>query len=171
VPVPQPIVFTRIALNQLHVEQLPDGSVAIYDERTQSVHSLNSSAAVVWEACAKGATVEQVRAALSRHFGLPVDQDHAWTAIQRLQEAELVTSDAPLAAPPVAEMARRSALKTIGAVGGIALPLVLTLTASQQRAYAATAVSGTTTPAPTTTLFFIPPLTTTSIFIPIIPIP
>jgi hypothetical protein len=31
-----------------------------------------------------------LRTALSRHFGSPVDRDVAWTAIERLQEAELV---------------------------------------------------------------------------------
>jgi len=140
-----------VVVGQVNAERLPDGSVAIYDERSKSVHSLNPSAAVAWEACAQGATVEQVRAALSQHFGSLVDRDVAWTAIQRLQEAELVMSDAPLAAPAV-DLARRSALKSIGALGAMALPVVLTLTASEQRAYGLIGASVTTTPAPTTTL-------------------
>ncbi len=141
--------FTRVVAGELHTERLPDGSVAIYDERSKSVHSLNRSAGIAWDACAQGATVEQVRQVLERHAGSPVDLEVAWTAMHRLQEAELVISDAPLAAPAV-DLARRSALKSLGTFGAAAIPVVLTLTASEQRMYALQAVSGTTPPPGTT---------------------
>jgi hypothetical protein len=144
------IVFTPVLLSGLHAEKLPDGSIALYDERTKSVHSLNPSAAVAWDTCANGATVIQVGEALTRHFGTPISLDVAWAALERLQQAELILSDAPVSAP-VVDLARRSALKTIGTMGGVALPLVLTLTASEQHALAQGAASATTTRAPTTT--------------------
>jgi len=134
--------FFQTDLTCLAVEQLPDGSTAIFDERSKSVHSLNPSATVVWRACASGATLPQIMAALTDRFGGPVDVEIADQAIAELQQAKLIESNIPTAgAVPVAgavmEMGRRSILKRVGSLGAIAVPVVLTLTAAEQRGYAA----------------------------------
>jgi hypothetical protein len=144
-------VFAQADAAQLHIERLSDGSIAVVDQRSKSVHSLNPTAALAWDACAKGATVEQVRAALQDHAGSPVSLDVAWSAIQTLQRAELLETETALSAG-LADPGRRSTLKTIGVLGGLVAPVVLSLTASQQKAYAQAVGSGTTTVAPTTTI-------------------
>ena len=140
-------VFSQKDVSRLTVEQLPDGSTAIFDERSKSVHSLNPSATVVWRACASGATLTQIMAALDHHFGTPVDLDVAASAIGKLQQAELIESDTPVA-DVVVNMDRRSMLKSVGSLGALAVPVVLTLTAAEQRAHAAAVGFSGTTGAP-----------------------
>ena len=140
-------IFRQVT-ERLTVEKLTDGSTAIFDERSKSVHSLNPSATIVWNACAEGATLSQIAAILAQN-SIPSDEQTAMQAIVQLQQAELVTAETPIAGMPI-DMGRRSMLKSVGSLGAIAVPVVLTLTSTEQRAYAQQAVSGTT-PAPTTT--------------------
>jgi len=133
-------IFSQTNLASLAVEQLPDGSTAIFDERSKSVHSLNPSATVVWRACASGATLAQIMTALAAHFGAPVDAEVANHAIAQLRQSKLIEPNTPAAVPvagAVMEMGRRSILKRVGSLGAIAVPVVLTLTAAEQRGYAA----------------------------------
>jgi len=142
--------FFQTDLTCLAVEQLPDGSTAIFDERSKSVHSLNPSATVVWRACASGATLPQIMAALADRFSGPVDAEIANHAIAQLQQSKLIESKTPEIVPvagAVMEMGRRSILKRVGSLGAIAVPVVLTLTAAEQRGYAIN-TSSTTRPIP-----------------------
>jgi len=148
-------IFSQPNSPSLVVEQLPDGSTVIFDERSKSVHSLDPSATVVWRACAAGATLPRIVEALAAHFGAPVNVEVASNAIAQLQQAKLIESGAPTAvAVPVAgavkDLGRRSILKGVGSLGALAVPVVLTLTAAEQRAYAVPvqAGSGTTTTRP-----------------------
>lgn len=95
--------------------------------------------------------MSQLLAALTAHYGSPVSTETALHALAQLEAASLIESDARTAAP-VSGLDRRSILKSIGTAGAVAIPVVLTLTGAEQRAYAQAAGSGvTTTPAPTTT--------------------
>lgn len=142
--------YTQIGFGCLDIETLADGSTAIFDQRSKSVHSLNASATAVWEACAKGATMPQLLAALTARYGSPVGPETVVHALAQLEAADLIESDARVAAP-VSGIDRRSMLKSIGTAGAVAIPVVLTLTGAEQRAYAQAAGSVVTTPAPTTT--------------------
>jgi len=147
-------LFVRCGGEAILAEKLADGSTAIFDQRSKNVHSLNPSATVVWETCAGGATLVQIQAALERRFGAPVDFEVAEHAVAQLRQSGLIESDEPVAGA-IIDQGRRSLLKTAGAIG-LALPVVLTLTATEQRAYAASVISTTappptSTPAPTTT--------------------
>ncbi len=144
-------IFSQAGVESLTIERLSDGSTAIVDNRVKSVHSLNPSATLVWEACARGATVEQIREAIEAQSGSPVDAEVIHQALAQLQRANLIESASPVSAEAI-DLSRRSLLKRAGTAGAFAIPVVLTLTATEQRAYALQAISGTTTPAPTTTL-------------------
>jgi hypothetical protein len=148
-------VFSQVGVESLSIERLSDGSTAIVDNRVKSVHSLNPSATLVWEACAKGATTAQICKAIEAKSGSPADAEVIYHALAQLQRANLIESESPISAENI-DLGRRSMLKRAGAAGAIAIPVVLTLTAAEQRAYAFQSGSGTTTPAPTT-----PPPTTT----------
>lgn len=142
-------VYVRAGDHSLAVEKLSDGSIAIFDQRSKSVHSLNVSAAVAWEACATGATLQQIAAALAEQFGVTGGEDLAHTAIEQLSRANLIVSELPAVQSAVG-VDRRSMFKAIGTVAAAAAPVVLTLTASEQRAYAAisASVAQTTRPVP-----------------------
>jgi hypothetical protein len=148
-------VFSQVGVESLSIERLSDGSTAIVDNRVKSVHSLNPSATLVWEACANGATAAQIGKAIEAKSGSPVDAEVVQLALAQLQRANLIESEAPISAEAI-DLGRRSLLKRAGAAGAIAIPVVLTLTAAEQRAYAFQSISSTThppttTPAPTTT--------------------
>ncbi len=140
-------LFSQVDPSLLAVEKLADGSTAIVDERTKTVHSLNPTAALVFEACAQGVSLEQIIAALELHAGHAVAPEVALEAISQLGAANLIASDAPMPLAAI-EQDRRSVLKAIGTFGAVALPVVLTLTAAEQKAYAQGAGSRTTTRPP-----------------------
>jgi PqqD family protein of HPr-rel-A system len=135
---PDPI-FRQSGTESLSIERLPDGSTAIVDNRSKSVHSLNPSATLVWEACAEGAAFAEIHAAVEQQAGVAVDAELIRQALAQLQRVNLIESPsalAPSAAMDNVDLGRRSLLKRAGAAGAFALPVVLTLTAAEQKAYA-----------------------------------
>jgi hypothetical protein len=134
------IRYAQVASTDLAVEKMGDGTTAVLDRRSMSVHSLNASASVVWEACGRGATLTQVRRALELQCGRPVEEEIAVGALAQLEQVKLIASDSAL--PAVINSGRRSAMLRLAAAAGIAVPVVLTLGASEQRAFAFVAASG-----------------------------
>jgi hypothetical protein len=123
-------LFFQTGVESLDIDWLPDGSVAIFDRRSKSVHSLNRSATILWEACASGATMHQLTEALDGRLGVVGVENEIADWIDQMRQLDLIVSQASV---PVAgaEPRRRSLLAAIGGV----LPVVLTLTAAEQRAY------------------------------------
>jgi hypothetical protein len=124
----------RISSADIAVEKLPDGSTAIFDAATKTVYSLNATAAAAWEACGDSATLAQIIASMQQSFNPAVTDEIAWEAVSQLQDKGLVSIATPYSGPT-----RRSALATAGA---LLAPLVLALTAAEQKAHAAIAISG-----------------------------
>ena len=143
--------YYRAKTDSLLIERLADGCVAIFDRSSRSLHSLDASASAVWEACAEGATLAEIAGALEEHFARPVEDEVLRSAIRQLQGAKLITSDEPLAAPPLV-IHRRGLLRTFGAV----VPGVLTF--AGQLTAGGVPVTTTAAPLPTT----VPPATTTA---------
>src|SRR5262249_11811979 len=112
----------------------------------KSVHSLNSSATLVWQACAPGATFGQICEFVDGKSGVAADPAIIRQALAQLQRANLIESESPISVENI-DLGRRSMLKRAGAAGAVAIPVVLTLTAAEQRAYAFQSASGTTTTA------------------------
>lgn len=135
-------MFSQV--KSLTIDRLSDGTTAILDNRVKSVHSLNRSATLVWEACANGATMTQIHETVQAKLGYSVEAEMVHQALAQLQRANLIESESPVPEYNVPEcnidQGRRSLLKRAGA---IAVPVVLTLTASEQRAYALLAASTT----------------------------
>jgi hypothetical protein len=159
----QTSLFFQTGAGSLDIEQLPDGSMAIYDRRSKSVHSLNRSASILWEACARGATMPQLTEALNARLSIGAVEDDVASWIDQMRQLDLLVSEAAMPAP---EPKRRSLLALLGGT----LPVVLTLTAAEQLAYSkqsagsegggfTTTFGATTTSAPHTTTFM---MTTTS---------
>ena len=148
--------FRRRMGDRFVAERLPDGSLAIFDAEVEAVHSLNESATLVLEACEGSATVRDVVAVLERCTGQAVTAQTALEILQRFEAAELVVREQ-------ATVSRRSLLRTaaMSSAAALALPTLLTLTASEQRLHAQVAGSPTTTATPTTPTTTLAPTTTT----------
>jgi len=119
-------------------EQMPDGSIAIFDPQSKNSYFLNARAAAAWEACREPANA----ASVARRMGVSVET--ALAALAELEAKHLVEA-CPLAASEAglsdvaALAARRRMLQTIGAAAGA---VVLALTAAEQKAYAFQGGSG-----------------------------
>ncbi|MCE5310254.1 MAG: hypothetical protein LLG20_21675 [Acidobacteriales bacterium] len=120
-----------IAKNQnLLIENLPDGSVAVFDAESRAVHALNAQAAAALRACGQHSTLPAIALAMSRELQTRADDAAALEALAQLEASGLVQCVGREKA--AAEPSRRS----IFGVAAAALPVVLTLTAAQQKAYA-----------------------------------
>ena len=146
------IEVLRSKSSELIVQTLPDGSTAIFQVPTKNVYSLNPSAAAAWEACAAATTLPQIATVMSRRLNAPVTEDLAHEAISELAAAGLVT----VTPGESLGTSRRDLLKQ---VAGVAIPVVLVLTGTEQRAHAqgAASVPPTTPPGSTSTSTTPPP--------------
>ena len=125
----------RIRSENLIVQQLPDGSRLLSDHNKQTITALNATAGAAWDACGSASTVAEVTEKMQRSLDAAVSEELAALAISELEAKNLVkASGAPLA---------DSRRKFIWQAGMAAVPLVIAMTESEQRAYADRAKSGT----------------------------
>ena len=120
--------------NNLVVNGLPDGSKVIVDSRNEKVFALNPTAGAAWDACSSQTTLASVTEDMRRTCNPAITEEVAEQAIAQLQEKELVKTSGLLR-----NANRRQVLAGLSAV---ALPLVVSMTMSEQRAFAAVADSG-----------------------------
>jgi Coenzyme PQQ synthesis protein D (PqqD) len=132
----------RTDSNALVVNKLPDGSTVIVDAKNETVFALNATAGAAWDACSDPTTLSGVTERMQHSLDPDITEDLAQEAILRLQEQNLVKTSG-------SQPSRRQFIATLGAA--VALPLVVSLPMTEQRAYAAQAASKvTSTPPPST---------------------
>lgn len=119
--------------NDLVVNGLPDGSKVIVDSKNEMVHALNATAGAAWDACGSQNTLSAVAAAM-RGADPTITDEVAEQAILQLEEKKLVKTGF------LHNANRRQVLAGLTAV---ALPLVVSMTMTEQRAFAQVANSGT----------------------------
>jgi hypothetical protein len=120
--------------SKLVVNGLPDGSKVIVDPANERIYALNPTAGAAWDACQHETTLAEVVEEMRRSFGPSVTNEVAEQAIARLQEENLVRATGLLR-----NASRRQVLAGIAA---IALPLVVSMTMTEQKAFAQVANSG-----------------------------
>jgi hypothetical protein len=120
--------------NNLVVNGLPDGSKMIVDSRNEMVFALNPTAGAAWDACSSQTTLAAVAEDMRRTCNPAITEEVAEQAIAQLHEKELVKTSGLLR-----NANRRRVLAGLSAV---ALPLIVSMTMSEQRAFAAVANSG-----------------------------
>jgi hypothetical protein len=118
----------------LVVNSLPDGSRVILDSGNERVFALNATAAAAWDACNVPTTLSDVTESMQRSFDPATTGELAEEALLELQKQNLVKTSGPSS-----QGTRREFLATLGA---IAIPLVVSLSVTEQRAYAKKARSG-----------------------------
>ena len=120
--------------NNLVVSGLPDGSKMIVDSSNEKVFALNPTAGAAWDACSSQTTLAAVAEEMRRTCNPAITDEAAEQAILQLHEKELVKTSGLLR-----NANRRRVLAGLSAV---ALPLIVSMTMSEQRAFAAVANSG-----------------------------
>ena len=124
----------------LVVNKLPDGSTVIVDAKNETVFALNATAGAAWDACSDPTTLSAITERMQRSLNPEITEELAEEAILRLQEQNLVKTSG-------AQPNRRQFIARMGAAA--ALPLVVALPVTEQRAHAQRARSTpTTTPPP-----------------------
>jgi len=106
------------------VEQELDGELLLYDLRSHRAHCLNSTAAKVYQACDGTRTAAEIRTTLSEKLGHEVPQEIVSIALVRLHEEGLLTSGNASAAMP-----RREAIRNVGLMSAILLPVISSIAA------------------------------------------
>jgi hypothetical protein len=122
---------------------LPDGSTAVFDTLSKTVHSINKTATAAFEACREKRTVPQLATAMRETLESPVTEEMALAAVYELERVGLVACSGPTPEERL-QASRRSVLRAVGTAAATVAPLVLSLSSAEQRAYAAAAGSGTT---------------------------
>ena len=128
----------RTNSDALAVNSLPDGSRVIFDHANEVVVALNATAGAAWDACSEPTTLSGVTEKMRQSLDPAIPEELVEDAILQLQEKNLVKI--------AGKQANRR--QFIASLGAIALPLVVSLPISEQRAYAARARSGPTKPLP-----------------------
>ena len=116
------------------IDPLPDGSRVIVDSENQRVLALNATAGAAWDACTIPTTLSDVTERMQSSLDPGITEELAEDAVLQLQQKGLVKTSG--SSP---QSTRREFLATLSTV---ALPLVVSLSVAEQRAYAATARSG-----------------------------
>ncbi|MDQ6701000.1 MAG: hypothetical protein M3Z36_12540, partial [Acidobacteriota bacterium] len=104
------IVVQQITPGSLQIENLPDGSTAVFDTATQSIHSLDPLAAAAFTACRDKKTLPQLIETMSQTSGMPITEVVALNAISELERAGLV-SCSPVGPSDKESASRRSLLR------------------------------------------------------------
>ncbi len=134
----------RTNSDALVVNKLPDGSIVIVDAKNDTVFALNSTAGAAWDACSTPTTLAGVTESMQQSFDPGTSEELAEDAILQLHDKKLVqASGVP---------SRASRRQFITTMSTVALPLVVSLSIAEQRAYAKTASSGTSKPKPCASL-------------------
>ena len=107
---------------------LPDGSRIIMDSENERVFAMNTTAGAAWDACSVPTDLSNVTENMQRSLSPEVNEELAEEAILQLEGQRLVrTSESSSIGT------RRKFIATLGA---IAVPLVVSLSVGEQRAYA-----------------------------------
>jgi hypothetical protein len=146
----------------LAVNKLPDGSYVIVDQVSDTVFALNAAAGAAWDACNHVTTLTLVTEEMKRSFDVRATEELAHEALAQLEAQNLVKMT-----PSVPLSSRRS---FIGQLGAAAVPIVIAMSATEQRAHAQTARS-VVSPTPQPQPLPIPPLPPPISNLPLPPLP
>lgn len=112
----------------LIVKELPDETL-IYDEDGDKAHCLNHTAAGVWKHCDGRTTIAATCRSLSRDFGVPVDEQVVWYALDQFGKDHLLEERIKVPTSVITRMNRRQMVGRLGFAAVVAAPLVISMLA------------------------------------------
>jgi hypothetical protein len=125
--------FPHAREEELVVKVLGD-ELLIYDLKRHKAHSLNRTAAWVWNHADGHTSIEQMRNLLEEELKTAVGLEVIRLALGQLQKAHLLVETTAWM-PPVTRLSRRDAVRTIG-IAAVLLPAVATIFAPKALAVA-----------------------------------
>jgi len=133
------IQLPKARKEKLIVKELADETL-VYDLENDRAHCLNQTAASVWKHCDGKATVSELAALLEAETNAAVPDEVVWLALDQLEKFALLeeTSEKPF---EFAGMNRRELVRRIG-LGALALPLIVSISASTADAQASLLAPG-----------------------------
>lgn len=111
----------------LVIQKLLD-EVLVYDLDRDRAHSLNTTAAFVWQRCDGRTTTGEIARALGKNVNASVDEKVVWFAIDQLRRNHLLTNT-PVPPQLVAGMNRRAMVRALGLAAVVAVPVVTSIVA------------------------------------------
>jgi hypothetical protein len=114
------------------VESAIGDQVVVYDQATHQIHRLNSVVSTIWELCDGTRSVEDISHELPRRIGNEWSVHTIVMSIEQLDEAGLLEPGSQLTQETHRRLRfreRRISRRTLAA-GGIAVPMILSTTAS-----------------------------------------
>ena len=118
-------LYPRARSGNLVVQALP-GETLVYDITANHAHCLNETAAFVWGKCTGDLSIDEIAVSAAAAFGKPVNADLVNFAVKELNDRKLLSeSGIDLPAMP----SRREAIKRIGLVSAIAVPVIASIVA------------------------------------------
>jgi len=128
------MLVERTNSDAMVINSLPDGSRIITDSQNERVFAMNATAGAAWDACRVPTTLSNVTGEMQRSLSPEVNEELAEDAILQLEQQKLVRTSGSSTVGT-----RRKFIATLGA---IAVPLVVSLSVTEQRAYASQSRSG-----------------------------
>jgi hypothetical protein len=117
----------RVNCGNLAINAMPDGSRIIRNSVDNTV-ALNPTAAAAWDACSSSTTLTGVAESMRRSFDVSVTDELAEASVLELEEKKLVKISG--------EGFKATRRQILAGLGAVALPLVVSLTVGEQKAYA-----------------------------------
>lgn len=131
------------------VVQEIDGEILIYDLQNDKAFCLNSTSALVWQACDGNRNIKEISDFVSQKLNSPTNDDLIWLALEQLKKEKLIDKSTEPDGR-FAGLSRRDVIKKIGLASAVALPVVASMVAP----LAAHAASGCPTAACTCPFLF-----------------
>jgi hypothetical protein len=118
----------------LLTQQLPD-ELLVYDQDRHKAHCLNSTAAFIWKHCDGQTSVSEMARKLQRETQVAVDEEIVWLGLKQLAGHGLLQERLTLPSRFTA-VSRREAIRRIGLVSALAIPVIMSITAPEAHAQA-----------------------------------
>ena len=124
------MVFPKAREDKIVVQEISD-ELVIYDLQRDRVHTLNPTAAFVWQHCDGKTSTSELASKLQDRFDTPHADDLLWLGLDRLEKANLLESEVTSAVN--VKITRRQVLQKIG-VSVVMLPVVASIVAPTAQA-------------------------------------
>jgi hypothetical protein len=110
------------------VVQEVNGEVLIYDLNNAKAFCLNSTSAVVWQACNGERSITEINDFVSEQLNSPVNDDLIWLALDQLKEENLIENKAELKSK-FEGLSRREVIRKVAITSLAAIPVLMSITA------------------------------------------
>ncbi len=140
---PKPLARTNVTVKALADELL------VYDLDSHQAACLNQTASLVWKYCDGTRDVSAITQAVGTELGKPVESGVVWYALKQLGDKELLQTRVT---PPVelGRLTRRDFFKSAAIISaGVAIPVIVSLSAPKAADAASCLGSGSVCTSPT----------------------